>query len=119
MSNIRMTELVSELSKLKLDLREDSTLCKEFIAGSSSLTAKTIAKEMALMNWLHNYTSYSTDLTRVKNYLVDLHGPFKGVWRQASKCTKLFICATNDIPEQWPWMNGHVYDDWESRPELN
>lgn len=119
MSTTRKDKLVTELSKLKLDLREDSTLCKEFISGTSNLTAEDIAKEMALMHWLHNYTSYSTDMTTVKNYLVGVHGPFKGVWRQASKCTKLYICATNDIPDQWPWMNEHVYDDWESRPEVN
>ena len=101
----RKTDLIHELSKLKLELRSDSSLCKEYIAGSSKNTASEIAYEMALMNYLHGYTSYATDLTKVKEFLVKQHGPFKGVWRHASRCTKLYITATAEIPSRWPWLD--------------
>ena len=100
----RTNDLKNELAKLKLEMRDDSSLCKEYIAGASKSSASEIAQEMALMNYLHGYTTYTSDLVKVKEYLVKQHGPFKGVWRHASQCTKLYITSTKEVPNIWPWL---------------
>ena len=56
----RKKELEEELSKLNLSLRYDSRLCSCYINGITlpEWTASKVAKECAMMHWLHNFTDY-------------------------------------------------------------
>ena len=103
-STDRQRELKEALAKCKLTLRNDSSLSKDYISGSNTHTPEEITKELALMHWLHSYTTYSTDLTKIKDALCAQHGPYRGVWRSASRTCKLFLTATLGVPETWPWM---------------
>ena len=95
--------LLASLHLLGLELRKDSVLCADFIAGTSSMTAERVAHEMAIMHWLHSYTTYRSDLEKVVQLLMKDKGAFKGIWRQAAAITKTFIIATQK-PDWWPWL---------------
>ena len=103
-STERQAQLREALAVYKLPLRNDSSLIKDYTSGSDTHTPQEIAKELALMHWMHNYTSYSTDLTKVKDALVKQHGVFRGIWRSAARTCKLYITSTTEVPEIWPWL---------------
>lgn len=98
----REKRLQAALSEIKLDMREDSQLCKDFINGSD-ISLEEVVKEMATMHYLYNYTDYKTDLERVVAHLVQTRGPFRGVWRCAAQSVKL-VHMSKGLPEKWPWM---------------
>jgi hypothetical protein len=98
----RETRLKEELAKVKLEIRDDSQLCKEYIEGSD-LSLEDVVKEMATMHYLHSYTEYKADLERVADYLIKSRGPFRGVWRCAAQSVKL-VHVSKGLPEKWPWL---------------
>ena len=53
-------ELLSELAKFEIPLRDDSNLCKRFIeeGPASGLSSHAIARKMAEMKYLFEYTDY-------------------------------------------------------------
>lgn len=55
---VRTEELVGALSQLGLELRSDSRLCEEYIAGKSDQTVEEIATVMAEMDWYFSHTDY-------------------------------------------------------------
>ena len=103
MSDDRKEHLRSCLLAQKLELRDDSVICKKYIDGNGDKNVDEIVHEMALMHWLHNYTSYKSDLPRMVDHLVTRHGVFKGVWRKAA--TQIKTCHTVcHMPKSWPWL---------------
>lgn len=107
----RAEHLKECLETLKLELREDSVICNNYINGSDQKTTDTIVHEMAIMHWLHNYTTYKRDVERMVDHLLKTEGVHKGIWRRASHHVKAYLVACR-WPEQWPWMT----DVDESQP---
>lgn len=101
---LRTEELKKELSKISLDIRSDSVMCKEYISGKD-IELKDVVNEMATMHFLHNYTTYKEDLEKVAQYLVQTKGPFRGVWRNAAQIVKVYFVAKG-LPDKWPWIEG-------------
>lgn len=99
----RKQTLLDELAKLKLTLRDDSVLCADYISGKGNLTATEIAREMAVMHWLHNYSTYPKDVQCIKDYMIKIFGVHKGVWRNAAKCAKMYHLSKMTDTE-WPWL---------------
>ena len=99
----REKNLKAALDQIKLEMRDDSQLCKDFIGGGSDMSLEDVVKEMATMHYLYNYTGYKTDLEQVVAYLVQVRGPFRGVWRCAAQSVKLVYMAKG-LPEKWPWL---------------
>ena len=104
MSDQRREHLHACLMAKKLQLRDDSVICKKYIDGHGDRDINEIVHEMALMHWLHNYTTYKTDLSRMVDHLVARHGVFKGVWRKAATHIKIYHTACH-MPESWPWLS--------------
>ena len=99
----RKKQLECELAKFRLELREDSALCADYIAGCSTMDLCQISAEMAGMHWLYNYTTYAADVKCIKDHLIKMYGVHKGVWRNAAKCAKLYHLSTG-VPAEWPWL---------------
>ena len=51
----RREKLISELSKVKLELRNDSVLCKQYIDGNSKYDLEDIIERMCQMKYLFEY----------------------------------------------------------------
>lgn len=104
----RKARLTNALAQCKLCVRDDSSLCNQFLQGHAQMHESKIADEMAVMHWLHNYTSYNADLKSIKEYLINSYGPYKGVWRQAAQCAKLYHLSKlppKCLSGQWPWLD--------------
>lgn len=98
--------LVDALAELKLELRNDSVLCADFIAGKSNMSCSQISEEMAGMHWLYNYTTYEDDIKSIKEHLLRTYGIHKGIWRNAAKCAKLYHLSKR-VETKWPWLVDH------------
>jgi hypothetical protein len=92
----RKTELKAELAALGLERRRDSSLCDAYERGHPVAgfdTAKRVADEMALLNWLHEYTDYPRAVNKYTDYFYDTgaHNAVIGL-------------AKYRPPATWPWM---------------
>ena len=103
MTEERQNKLVKELSELGLELRSDSSLCKDFIAGETVMSVEAVCAEMATMHWLHSHTTYQSDLEKCVDHLIKEKGAFKGIWRSAATIVKTYLIATKK-PKSWPWL---------------
>ena len=103
MTEERQSVLVKELAELGLELRSDSSLCRDFIAGETAMSVEAVCTEMATMHWLHSHTSYQSDLEQCVDHLIKEKGAFKGIWRSAATIVKTYLVATRK-PKSWPWL---------------
>lgn len=109
----RKNELEEELSKINLSLRYDSRLCSCYINGTTGpeWTAPKVAKECAMMHWLHNFTDYeercATAAAEVSSRLL-FHGGrhfADHMKRGVYPVIKETILKENDGgPASWPWI---------------
>ena len=103
MADEHRTHLQQSLVVQKLDLRDDSVICQRYIDGNEDKNVDDIVHEMALMHWLHNYTTYRQDLRLMVDHLMAKNGVFKGVWRKASLHIKSYYAVCH-LPKTWPWL---------------
>ena len=100
----RIDELARALAALGLERRADSRLCDAFEAGApvpGFATAERVAREMALMHWLHKYTDFEARVEREVEALRREAGHyFAGINREAHESAK----AGFRRPERWPWL---------------
>ena len=96
----RRSKLRKNLSKFKLELRNDSKLCTMYINNNSFVssfpTRKRIAHRMAQLHFLYSYTSYQLYVQYYKS---------KG-YSSRESCEKAEAYAldiTNGFPKVWPW----------------
>jgi len=109
----RRKELERELAKLKLSLRHDSRLCSAYINEHTSRdwTPTKVAKECAVMHWLHNFTDYelrcqlaATEESRQTLFRSGRHFA-DHMKRRVYPAIKDAIIKENDgYPDTWPWM---------------
>lgn len=98
----RQKRLEASLSELKLQIRTDSQMCREYIQGKD-ISLDDVVQEMATMHYLYQYTTYKQDLEKAVEYLINSKGAFRGVWRMAAQAAKL-IHVSRGMPTTWPWM---------------
>jgi hypothetical protein len=117
MRSHREQELLRELSKLQVELREDSNLCKCFIEGTlgAEYNAEIVAKVTAIHKFLFCYTSFISDCKiMVPQMTQELATPL-GSYEAASQFVKQFriplikrsaILNAGGLPTDgiWPWM---------------
>ncbi|CAM9888153.1 unnamed protein product, partial [Phaeothamnion confervicola] len=91
-----------------------SRLSHAFVKGSldpARWTARTVAKECAIMYWLYNFTDYPVRLSKSinnMNVLFQRVGDWETAWRQLNqvahaKIKEECINANGGIPDPWPW----------------
>ena len=101
---VRARALDAALTVLGLDRRADSALCGAFDAGEpiqGFTTAARIARELALMCWLHTYTDYDTVLEEeVQSLREDAGRYYSGIYADARDYAKDRFTP----PAAWPWL---------------
>jgi hypothetical protein len=98
----RRKTLEAALREVKLEIREDSILCRDYIGGKDDPCVAEIVQEMATMHYLYDHTDYKADLEKVVQYLIRTRGAFRGLWRYAAQHVKLVYVARG-LPDEWPW----------------
>ena len=101
----RRVELDAELARLGLVRRADCRLCDAYVRGHPIgvwSTPPIIAREAALMRWLHEYTEYQQIKRRRVEQLRDCYGHyFDGIQSLARNLAKVKFPP----PEVWPWLS--------------
>lgn len=109
----RRKELERELAKLKLSLRHDSRLCSAYINENTSpdWTPAKVARECALMHWLHNFTDYelrcqlAATVESKQTWFRSGRQFADHMKRRVYPEIKQAILKENDgYPDTWPWM---------------
>ncbi len=103
----RRDKLQNELSKYKLEIRNDSLLCKNYIDGSNEYNIKEIAKRMCEMKYLYNYCHMNEckDIA-YKSYIEEINAgyfPDMSVSEHA-ELIALSKYSNNKYPDIFPWM---------------
>lgn len=102
-----------ELAILNLSLRYDSRLCSSYISNhiSPEWTAAKVAKECAVMHWLHNYTNYKEICHNAATQESQRLRFWRGREFADHMKRRIYPAIKDDIirgngglPESWPWM---------------
>lgn len=113
----RKKELEEELSKINLSLRYDSRLCSCFINGITSpeWTASKVAKECAMMHWLHNFTDYeercsaaASEESKKKWFHSGRHFADHMKKRVYPSIKESILKENNGEPTTWPWSTPKI-----------
>ena len=102
----RRVELVAALDRLKLALRPDSSLCREFLNGDSPHSSQTVAATMAYMHWLHSHTNgryVRAVRDEVETLREDTGRFFDGIRREAAEA--VILSREFAPPAKWPWLD--------------
>ena len=109
----RRKDLEKELAKLKLSLRHDSRLCAAYINNHTSpdWTPAKVARECAVMHWLHNFTDYemrcqmaATEVSKQIWFRSGRHFADHVKRRVYPAIKETIIKENNGHPDTWPWM---------------
>jgi hypothetical protein len=102
----RRLELAAALASLKLQRRPDSAICDAYERGQPIGVFNTpakVAKEMAKMHWLHNYTDYRAELRECVYELKENEGYYyEGINGDARDIVQSM--AKFKPPSTWPWL---------------
>ena len=122
----RKKELEAELAKLDLVLRHDSKLCFCYVNGQTTpeWTAPKVARECAIMHWLHTFTNY-TERCRVaateesaKNWFYSGKHFADHMKRRVYPTIKESILKENGgAPNPWPWKTSGAEADVVAKPD--
>lgn len=101
---LRAQQLDAALATYALTRRDDSRLCEAFDAGEpigGFDTAAKVAREMAFMHWLHNYTDYDATFEQELERVREEAGRFfPGIHAVARDYAKSEFTP----PTAWPWL---------------
>ncbi len=103
-SEIRKSELINELNKYRLQLRNDSKLCDNYInIKKKNINLQQVVHEMCIMKFLYDYTNYEE---RRNNY-IDEYAYHNG-WVDMVECSndvkEEIRQEINGWPNHWPWL---------------
>lgn len=110
-SEARREKLTEELSRVNLQIRPDSKLCRGFINGDlgPEWSLQRVVHESALMHWLYNCTAYRSCLNEASKQWAPLFvcgADFRTFFRLVLvPGVKLHIINTHGgVPDVWPWL---------------
>ena len=103
----RRDNLINALSNYKLNIRNDSQLCKNYIDGSNEYTIKEIVQRMCQMKYLYDYC-HMNDCKDIayESYTEELKAgyyPDMNVSEHA-ELIALSKYSNNKYPDIFPWM---------------
>jgi hypothetical protein len=125
-SSERLYALKRALAVQGVELRQDSQLCKAFIAGtlSDEYTAEVVAETCAVHKFLYTCTSYSAECHRVlpalAARLATPMGGYEYAWNyvityEAPLIKAECIAQAGGVPvDKWPWQKT-MDDELESQ----
>jgi hypothetical protein len=103
----RKNKLITELSKYKLRLRNDSMLCKQYIEGNCEYSLKDVVQRMCEMKYLYEYChmkeSYSVAYEEQQEELRAGYFPDCSISEQAEDIS-LRKYSNGKYPKVFPWL---------------
>lgn len=103
----RRKELIEELSKYKLELRDDSKLCQNYIENTLNKyywTLKRVVNRMCEMHYLYNYADMEKCLDEAReDHISQLEAGFipdTDIFYEAER----LALKNRSYPTKWPWM---------------
>ena len=109
----RRAALTAALSAAGLTLRSDSSLCEMYLQSGEACgwTIPRIVKRMCQMKWLHEYTSYATELRDIRAACRDA-----GEWWDAQEtqdsAEHCVVSEHGGWPSVWPWQAQNANEDY-------
>jgi len=103
-SKNRKSELINELNKYGLSLRNDSKLCYNYInIKKKKLSLQQVVHEMCIMKFLYDYTNYEE---RKNNYYIeyDYYNGWVDMSQIISDIKEEIRQEINGWPRYWPWL---------------
>ena len=91
--NARRVRLRRALGAVGLELRDDSYLCRLYVAEAAFErewpTLPDVVRRLCEMEWLHEWTPYHAALRRVNDY---------------RRAEALVLAGAGGFPSEWPWQ---------------
>lgn len=103
----RKTKLIKELKKVKVELREDSELCKRYISGTLDKkvwTLESIVNRMCEMKYLFDYANIKSYMKKAKNIK---YGEYDEYDERSlvDIAEELVLEKIGKYPTKWPWLH--------------
>lgn len=113
---VREEELQVALSELGLTLREDSTLCRNYIEYGDKADISNvdlIAHRMAETRYLHEYCNFNLGYNLARGVIRYLNGPMPPPqWQETIRQCVLLTSNAGEFPPSWPWLQGLSPQEW-------
>ena len=110
---IRKTKLLSELKKNKINFRNDSMLCKQYIEGSKDFSLDEVVQRMCEMKYLYEYCYMSRIKKQVyRKYLQELSQGIVNEYTVSTRAEKMALdkYSNGSFPKIYPWEKENIYD---------